>query len=320
MLYPLTFKPIFKERLWGGRMLERLYAKGLPANLPIGESWELCDRDGDVSVIDNGPLAGRDLHWVLGQHREALLGSARLVNGCFPLLIKILDARETLSLQVHPPASAAVRLQGEPKTEMWFLADALPGAELFAGLRQGVTRHQFEDKLRNGSVAECFHRLPVRTGDAMFVPSGRVHAIGAGCTIFEVQQNSDTTYRVFDWNRVGPDGRARELHVAHSLDSIDFSDFEPKLIDRGGADVSSRSLVDDPLFAVTWRRLDASATEVLRIQGACILGIARGQLRVTHPVESVTLTPGRFCLLPASLASVELGADATAEFLVIEPR
>ena len=129
---------------------------------------------------------------------------------------------------IRPPAKAA-ELGGEPKTEMWFIADAAPGAELFVGLKRGITRAEFEKKVRTGDVAECFHRVPVRAGDAMFLPSGRVHAIGAGLVIFEIQQNSDTTYRVFDWNRVGLDGKPRELHVAQSLASIDFNDFEPAL-------------------------------------------------------------------------------------------
>ena len=168
-------------------------------------------------------------------------------------MIKILDAREKLSLQVHPPAGKAAELGGEPKTEMWFIADAAPGAELFVGLKRGVTRAEFEKKISEGSVAECFHRIPVHAGDAMFLPSGRVHAIGAGLVIFEIQQNSDTTYRVFDWNRVGLDGKPRELHVAQSFASIDFNDFEPKLVGNkfsGEDKIQIASLVHEKLFNV----------------------------------------------------------------------
>ena len=229
-LYPLTFEPIFKERVWGARNLERLYGKKLPAGATIGESWEITDRPGDVSVISNGPLAGKDLHWLVENHRADLLGDAKLEAGRFPLLIKLLDAQEKLSLQVHPPASKAAELRGDPKTEMWFIADAVPDAELYVGLKHGVTRGDFERRIGDGSVAECFHRARVRAGDSMFLPSGRVHAIGAGLVIFEIQQNSDTTYRVFDWNRVGLDGKPRELHVPQSLASIDFDDFEPALV------------------------------------------------------------------------------------------
>jgi len=209
MLYPLTFRPIFKERIWGGRALEQLYGKSLPPKVPIGESWEISDRPGDASVIANGPLAGKDLRWLMENHERELLGDAKSANGRFPLLIKILDAQEKLSLQVHPPARKAAELKGEPKTEAWYIADAAPGAELYVGLKRGVTREEFERKIQSGEVAECFHRVPVRAGDTMFLPSGRVHAIGAGLVIFEIQQNSDTTYRVFDWNRVGTDGKPR---------------------------------------------------------------------------------------------------------------
>ena len=323
MLYPFTFQPILKERLWGGRELERLYAKPLPPNLPIGESWEISDRPGDVSVIARGPLAGKDLHWLVERHRPALLGSARLVSGRFPLLVKILDARETLSLQVHPPALVAARLKGDPKTEMWFIADAQPGSELFTGLRRGLSRAEFEEKLRTGTVAGCFHRVRVRAGDAMFVPSGRVHAIGAGCVIFEVQQNSDTTYRVFDWNRVGRDGKPRELHVAQSMESIDFDDFEPALIGsqfEGGPEAARRQLVEHESFAVEVQRLGTGASLDWTDQLTLILGVLEGRLHIVHPSEPVDLGPGQFCLIPASIASVQVTAPAAAQFLVIRPK
>ena len=209
-LYPLTFHPIFKERVWGGRNLEQLYQKALPPQKPIGESWEISDRPGDASVIANGPLAGKDLRWLMERHAVELLGREKAGDERFPLLVKILDAQEKLSLQVHPPADKAAELGGEPKTELWYVADATPEAELFAGLKRGVTRTEFERKLADGTVAECFHRLAVEKSDVMFLPSGRVHALGAGSVIFEIQQNSDTTYRVFDWNRAGLDGRPRE--------------------------------------------------------------------------------------------------------------
>src|SRR5262249_39131886 len=140
------------------------------------------------------------------------------------------DARETLSVQVHPPAALARKLGGEPKTEMWYITQADPAAVLFVGVKKGVTRPEFEQHIQDGTVAECLHRVPVSVGDAMFLPSGRLHAIGAGNVLFEIQQNSDTTYRVFDWNRVGLDGKPRKLHVDESLACIDFNDAMPRLI------------------------------------------------------------------------------------------
>ncbi|HEU5397581.1 MAG TPA: type I phosphomannose isomerase catalytic subunit, partial [Verrucomicrobiae bacterium] len=261
VLYPFTFHPIFKERIWGGRELEKIYGKKLPPNQSIGESWEISDRPGDESVVANGPFAGKSLRRLMEQFPREILGDARpAANQHFPLLCKILDAREKLSLQVHPPAARAAELKGEPKTEMWFIADAAPGAELFVGLKRGVSRAEFEKKISDGTVADCFHRVPVRAGDTMFLPSGRVHAIGAGLVIFEIQQNSDTTYRVFDWNRVGLDGKPRELHVGQSLASIDFNDFEPGLVSQPFARdgrILKRVLVQDPLFHVEQWKLDA---------------------------------------------------------------
>src|SRR5437867_10214433 len=142
MLYPLSFYPIFKERVWGGRNLERLYQKPLPSGAPIGESWEITDRPEGVSVILNGPLAGKSLRWLMEHHAKELLGSAGTMPDRFPLLVKILDAQDILSLQVHPPAGVAKKLGGEPKTEMWYIADAAPGAGIFVGLRRGVTREE----------------------------------------------------------------------------------------------------------------------------------------------------------------------------------
>src|SRR5208283_4999499 len=240
--------------VWGGRELEKLYGKKLPAGKPIGESWEISDRPGDESIVANGKFAGKNLRWLMENFQRELLGDANPAGGNhFPLLIKILDAREKLSLQVHPPAGKAAELKGEPKTEMWFIADAAPGAELYVGLKLGVTRAEFEKKISDGSVADCFHRVSVRAGDTMFLPSGRVHAIGDGLVIFEIQQNSDTTYRVFDWHRVGLDGKPRELHIAQSLASIDFNDFEPALVQNkfsGEDPIQKRPLVCDPLFNV----------------------------------------------------------------------
>lgn len=316
-LYPLTFQPIFKERVWGGRNLERLYGKHLPPARPIGESWEISDRPDDVSVIANGAFAGRELHWLLENHRTDLLGDVPLAAGRFPLLIKLLDAQQKLSLQVHPPAAQAAKLRGDPKTEMWFVADAASGAELYAGLKRGISRTDFERQLADGSVADCFHRVPVQAGDTMFLPSGRVHAIGAGLVIFEIQQNSDTTYRVFDWNRVGLDGKPRELHLSQSLASIDFNDFEPALVKAEeivAGNLSRRELVRDPLFTVEQYRVIDSGRIKLPAARMQIIGVIRGEVRLPN----VVIRAGGFCLLPAALSQPEVVAAQPTEFLRIE--
>jgi len=322
MLYPLIFEPRFKDRVWGGRELERLYRKRLPASTPIGESWEISDRPGDASVITNGPLAGKDLRWLMEHHAGEVLGGAKpAAEGRFPLLCKILDARDKLSLQVHPPASKAKELKGEPKTEMWFIADAAPGASLYVGLKNGVTRADFEKKIADGSVADCFHRIPVRAGDTMFLPSGRVHAIGDGLVIFEIQQNSDTTYRVFDWNRVGLDGKPRELHVDQSLASIDFNDFEPKLVSTSfvaNGSVQTRSLVNDPLFNVEAWQLNAAGGSPLKPRKLQIVAVTSGSVEVKSDADSVNLSAGQFCLIPASLEQTEVSAKSAAALLRVE--
>ncbi|TAL05291.1 MAG: mannose-6-phosphate isomerase [Verrucomicrobia bacterium] len=320
MLYPLIFQPIFKERVWGGRELARLYGKNLPANAPIGESWEISDRPGDASVIANGPLAGKSLRWLMQTHRAELLGDAKPLGEHFPLLIKLLDAREKLSLQVHPPAHKAKELGGDPKTEMWFIADAVPGAELYVGLKRGVTRADFERKIQDGSVADCFHRVPVKAGDTMFLPSGRVHAIGAGLVIFEIQQNSDTTYRVFDWNRIGLDGQPRELHVPQSLASIDFNDFEPPLAAGKITEYPNftvRRLVEHELFAVELVELKSPAVLSSSKPQMQIISLVGGKARVSSPDgdEAIELTAGQFCLVPAALQKTDVSASAGCRFL-----
>lgn len=319
MLYPLTFQPTFKERVWGGRTLQQLYDKALPPDVPIGESWEIADRPDDESRITNGPLAGRSLRWLMQQHQAEVLGDAAPAGGDrFPLLCKILDAREKLSLQVHPPAPEL----GEPKTEMWYIAEAEPGAQLYVGLKRGISREQFERDLQRGTVADCFHTVTVRAGDVMFLPSGRVHAIGAGLVIFEIQQNSDTTFRVFDWNRVGLDGKPRELHIEQSLQSIDFDDFEPPLADGAlaAADAfEARPLVRHPLFDADLVRAASAGTLTFDDSRLRVLAVVGGRLSATGGGLTEMLTAGQFCLLPAGVPEVQLGAERDARFLVVEP-
>ena len=322
MLYPIFFHPIFKERIWGGRKLEHLYKKSIPPGKSIGESWEIVDRADESSVVANGPLAGQTLTSLMERYRAELLGDAKDSDGRFPLLIKILDAREKLSLQVHPPASKARALGGEPKTEMWYVADAGPDSDLFVGLKHGVSRDLFETRLREGKVQECFHHIPVRRGDAMFLPSGRVHALGGGNVIFEVQQNSDTTYRVFDWNRLDAGGKPRELHVAKSLESIDFEDFEPGLIEpavREANGVGVRSLVDDSLFQVRLLEMVAGRTTASEGTVPRIYGVVEGAVRIESAGGTWGAPVGSFCLVPASVKTATLTSVERARVLEIRP-
>jgi mannose-6-phosphate isomerase len=265
----------------------------LPPGKPIGESWEISDRDDAQSVLLNGPLAGHTLRQLIEKlGYEKIVGgrASRRADSRFPLLIKLLDARERLSLQVHPPASVASQLGGEPKTEMWFIMDAAPDAHLIAGLKRGVTREQFEQSLtaHHSPLTNLLHRFPVKSGDSIFIPSGRLHAIDAGLVIAEIQQNSDTTYRVFDWGRTG-----RALHIEQSLASIDFNDFEPSftpfpiICDHFRTDL----LTLDAPHAGT---CDGSTFHIL----ACVAGEV--------DVNGEHLRCGEFSLLPAALGDYTL--------------
>jgi mannose-6-phosphate isomerase len=323
MLYPLTFQPIFHHRIWGGRKLESLYGKKLPADQIIGESWEISDRPEANSVVANGPLAGNSLAELMFTRRVEIMGRARSPQNRFPLLIKLLDAQDNLSLQVHPPAHLADELGGCAKTEMWYVAAAEPGARLFAGLRRGVTRDEFAQKTRDGSVAECFHQLPVREGDSLFLPSGRVHALGKGLVIFEIQQNSDTTYRVFDWNRVDTAGKPRQLHIEESLKCIDFEDFEPALTSQDNINIAdgltTRPLARHALFAVDQYNFKFHGTLHRKISEPHIIAAVTGSLQIPHPTDSVTLAPGQFALLPASLGELSLAAKPNTTALIAHP-
>jgi mannose-6-phosphate isomerase len=233
MAHCLTFTPLYQPRVWGGQKLNEVFGRALPINTPIGESWELVDRPNEQSVVNRGQYEGWSLHRLWSERRDELFGDW-FSDERFPILIKILDAAEPLSVQVHPPLSVAKELRGDPKTEIWYFVQTAPDAGVYVGLKDGTSKEKFETALAEGSVADLVHRIPTRPNSFIFIPSGRIHAIDAGNLIFEIQQNSDTTYRVFDWNRVGLNGEPRELHIQSSLASIDFSDFEPPLGDVVG--------------------------------------------------------------------------------------
>ena len=293
---PLVFEPIYQDRVWGGRTLETKLGRGLPdPGVPYGESWEICDRPEANSRIARGPLAGQTLGeiWQSESRRDIFGPAAPLDQERFPVLCKILDAREKLSLQVHPPAAVAPSLGGEPKTEMWYVAHADLGAKLYVGLRSGASRDDFERALEDGTAEDLVHQIPVMAGEFIFIPSGRLHAIGAGLLIYEIQQNSDTTYRVFDWNRVGLDGKPRDLHIEESLRSIDFDDIEPSL-DRPNGSV----LVDCDHFRVESHEIPGPGVDLyLRQDQVAIITIVRGEV----VFGGQNFRPGDFFLIPSAI-------------------
>jgi mannose-6-phosphate isomerase len=250
-------------------------------------------------VVRKGPLRGKTLHELWTSHRGDIFGDVADAPR-FPLLVKLLDAREKLSVQVHPPNELARELGGEAKSEFWYIADAASNAELYVGVRGGSTRQDFEEGLRDGNVARHVHRIPVKAGDAIFLPSGRVHAIGAGNLIVEIQQNSDTTYRVFDWNRPGTDGKPRKLHIEESLRCIDFADYDPALISADG-----ERLVRNPHFQVEKWKLDSQRVTGSDGKFAIVFCLA-GEIQC----GDVTAKPGEFFLVPSSLGRRALQAPS----------
>ncbi len=321
-LYPLTFEPRFRDYLWGGRNLEA-FGRRLPAGI-VAESWDISGHPSSPTAVDAGPYQGRLLTELLDELGLDLVGrrhQAALERGRFPLLVKLLDANQDLSVQVHPDDAYAQAHEGGElgKTEMWYVLRAAPEARLIYGLRRGVTRERFVQALQAGTLESCLHYLPVRTGDAIFIPAGTIHALLAGLVVAEIQQNSDATYRVYDWNRLGPDGRPRPLHIEKALEVIDFRQVEPgpyvpQLVEaREGIrrEVISRC----PYFTVERVQLAARAAWAGHCTGETfeIWGCVEGECAIAWAGAPVALPAVRFALLPAALGPfvIEAGPPST---------
>lgn len=315
-LYPLKFEPIFKSMIWGGRRLPAFLNRS-PRPEPVGEAWVLSDVDGSPSRVANGPLAGSTLRELLAADPVGLLGAAAPVHGRFPLLLKFIDSRAELSVQVHPnDAQAAAKCPGAAgKTEAWYVLDADPSASrIYAGFRAGVTAAGFRAALAAKTAPATLHAFTPRRGDCVFLPAGTVHAIGAGVLLFEVQQTSDTTYRLYDWDRVDAvTGKARDLHVEDGLACSDFSagpcdPVAPALISNGKW--KKERLVGCGHFTLT-RTVTANPVPV-GAAGACraVVCLAGGGTVGGEPVA-----PGDVVLLPAAVGAVEFAPNGLTTLL-----
>jgi mannose-6-phosphate isomerase len=273
-LYPLTFQPVFKRYLWGGRRLGTVLGKPIGDGDDYAESWEVADHEHGQSIVANGPLAGTALHELVISRGRELLGR-HAPQPRFPLLFKFLDCQRDLSLQVHPSDAAAARLDPPDlgKTEAWVILDARPGSRVFAGLKQGCDPASLEGAVRTGRVDQCLHSFEAHPGQCIFIPAGTVHALGAGLLVAEIQQASDTTYRLYDWGRLGPDGQPRKLHIDRCTVSREAS--------LGGGD---------------------------RFH---IVSVIEGELCI-GALPQVTLRKGQTALLPACLAAVATGTRGNA--------
>jgi mannose-6-phosphate isomerase len=317
-LYPLRFAPIFKRLIWGGRRLETVLGKTLGPGDDYAESWEIADHGDDVSRVVNGPLRGCSLRELLRTHPDELLGPSEVPPDGFPLLVKFLDAHRDLSVQVHPDDARGRRLAGDRgKTEAWVVLDAAPGSLIYAGLQAGVDRPAFEEALRFGTVADLLHRVPARPGDCLFIPAGTIHALGAGVLVAEVQQMSDATFRVHDWDRLGPDGEPRALHIAEALESTDF-DLGPVEPVRSRPEPHAwgtrEQLVACPYFVLERYRVDA-ATEIGSPDRFTILVGLDGAAEVAFGTLRFVIRRGETLLLPASAGRLPFLPMETATVL-----
>lgn len=325
-IYPMTFTPAFKDYLWGGRNLETKLGRTIPAGI-IAESWEISGHPAGPTTVDNGPLAGYSLPDVLGQLGLDLVGTrsqAMLERGKFPLLIKILDANRALSVQVHPKDDYANEHEGGElgKTEMWYVLDSKPNAQLIYGVKHGVTPDSFRNAIAAGNLETQLHYVDVQKDDAIFIPAGSVHAILDGLLIAEIQQNSDTTYRVYDWNRVDSEGKSRPLHVDKALDVINFNmvepgPYEPKLVED--VDGVRREIISQSNYFVVEKLTVSNAGKAFRgnNDGTSfeIWGAMAGNAQIVWSNDPLPLPAVKFCLLPAALGAFAVTVDGPATLL-----
>jgi len=312
----LQFQPLYQERVWGGHRLHSYLGRELPPDSPIGESWEIVDRPEAQSMVVGGPFTGSSLRELIEGHAAEVMGPSWAPSARFPLLVKWLDCSDRLSLQVHPPASVAPSLGGESKTENWYVANSVPGASLFVGLKQGVKRADFAKAVAAGTAEGCVHKVAVAAGDSVLVRSGQVHAIDAGNLILEIQQNSDTTYRIYDWGRVGLDGMPRQLHVEESLRSILWDEGPPDLV---RAAPTSGTIADCDEFTI--RRVVLGKGESLKFAAGDqprVLSVVAGAVTAAGAAPGARPLPlGENVLVPWS-ADLEFGAPELAIVLVTE--
>ncbi|HEY4233433.1 MAG TPA: type I phosphomannose isomerase catalytic subunit [Lacipirellulaceae bacterium] len=313
---PLRLKPVLKQYLWGGRRLGTVLGKPLGDGDHYAESWEVVDHGADQSVVADGPLTGKTLHELVMQRGESLFGR-QYPQPQFPLLFKFLDAQQTLSVQVHPNDQQAARLNPPDlgKTEAWVVLAAESGSKIYAGLKPGIDRRALERELASGTCDKCLHQFEPTAGDCVFLQAGTVHSLGAGLLIAEIQQSSNTTYRLFDWNRVDRDGKPRPLHIEESLGTIDYArgpvgPQRPQPTDRPYVE----RLVECEKFVLDRWRIDA-AQPCGGDSRFHILAVVEGQVTIRSTGQPLLLSRGGTVLLPAECAEVSITPQIRAVML-----
>ena len=308
-LYPLKFTPILKERLWGGTKLKDVLGKPIQTDI-TGESWELSTVKGDVSIVSNGILAGKSLQDVIDQHPEAMLGESVVARfgTDFPILIKFIDAKQDLSIQLHPNDELAKsRHDSFGKTEMWYIMDADEDANLIVGFNKDVTKEEYSASLENNSLLDLLNYETVNEGDTFFINTGKIHAIGAGVLLAEIQQTSDVTYRVFDFNRKDKDGNLRELHTDLALDAIDYRKKDDFKVSYGRQSDTVNTMIECPYFKTNFIELTKDlAQDVTRRGSFTIYMCVGGTVEVENDFGSVKLQKGETTLVPAKSKRISL--------------
>ena len=325
--YPLRFSPHFRNYLWGGRRLETVLGKELPSEGVWAESWEIVDHHEHHSLVVNGPLAGISIDQLVKLAPEALFGGQEHQFPTFPLLLKYLDSQLDLSVQVHPEDDYAGRMPTPDlgKTEAWYVIAAVPDSVVYAGLKQGMTKNRFEQAIKEGNVADCLHKISPKPGDCLFIPAGTVHALGAGIMICEIQQASNATFRVFDWNRVGNDGKPRELHIEQALDVINFGAGpqhvqKPQTSSPHDGHESAELLVECPQFNM--HRYCKNVEIPFKDQSKFrILTVPNGSATINWEQQSgqeepsLLLKRGESLLIPAAVKNYMVSVNAESEVL-----
>ena len=314
-MYPLKFKPIYKEKIWGGNNLSGEFNRELPSDL-IGESWELAAHQKGVSKVANGPWAGKSIIEVIDAEGAKILGN-QAAKDCydkFPLLIKFLDANDKLSVQVHPDEKYALKekIGDLGKTEVWYIIAAQKGAKLIFGIKDGVTKAEFKKAIKEKSLRDKLVEVEVGPGDAFYIPAGTVHAIQEGIVLAEIQQNSDATYRVYDWNRVGQDGKSRQLHIKQALEVIDFGAKNTKITPL---QLEAKSYLREILaasneFIVESIELKNSFKAQLSGERFEIFQVIKGETSLVYQQGELKLKAGETILLPAQLGEYQLKGEA----------
>jgi len=297
----MLLAPVYKDYIWGGTRIPRLFGREAVSGI-CAESWEITDRPEGMGVIENGPLGGETLGAVVRRFGAALVGTMA-PPGPFPLLIKIIDAKQRLSVQVHPDDDSATRYGGEAKTEMWYVLAADENAAVFAGMEAGTAEHRLRDAITNERLERLLVRTPAVPGEAIYIPGGCLHAIGEGCLLLEVQQNSNTTYRIYDWGRAGKDGRPRDLHIEEAIQVIDWTQPPPEPCRPvPTSETDTCEIVASPYFRMTRTSLRESGRHV-PLDGSTFhaLFTATGACDVTAEAVTAAVPAGTSCLIPASV-------------------